>query len=60
MAYRFPAVTKSGTGTWDLGRGDSGTWRLGDAGTRGLGTWGRGDTFSKYRISEMGQHRQES
>ena len=53
------------------GRGDVGTWGLGDVGTRGLrdsgtrgcvnsGTWGRGDTFSKYRISEMGQHRQES
>ena len=48
------AVTKSGTGTWDLGRGDSGTWGrgdvgtwgLGDVGTRGLGdsgTWGLGD-----------------
>ena len=40
------AVTKSGTGTWDLGRGDSGTWGRGDAGTRGLGdsgTWGLGD-----------------
>ena len=43
------AVTKRGTGTWDVGRGtwdvgrgDVGTW---DAGTRGLGdvgTWGRG------------------
>ena len=57
------AVTKSGTGTWDLGRGDSGTWGRGDSGTWGRGdsgTWGRGDTFSKYRISEMGQHRQES
>ena len=27
------AVTKSGTGTWDLGRGDSGTWGRGDAAT---------------------------
>ena len=31
-------MTKSGTGTWDLGRGDVGTWGLGD-----VGTWGRGD-----------------
>ena len=31
------AVTKSGTGTWDLGRGDAGMWRRGDAGTRGRG-----------------------
>ena len=49
------AVTKSGTGTWDLGRGtrgrgtrgrgdvgrgDAGTRRLGDAGTRGRGDAG--------------------
>ena len=42
------AVTKSGTGTWDFGRGDlgtrgrgdSGTWGLGDVGTRGLGDVG--------------------
>ena len=40
-------MTKSGTGTWDLGRGDSGTRGLGDSGTRGRGdsgTWGRGDS----------------
>ena len=50
------AVTKSGTGTWDLGRedlgtgdagtrgrGDAGTRGRGDAGTRGRGTRGRGD-----------------
>ena len=54
------AVTKSGTGTWDLGRGDSGTWGrgdsgtwgLGDVGTRGLGdvgTWGRGDVGTRGR-----------
>ena len=30
------AVTKSGTGTWDLGRGDSGT-----QGRVNSGTWGR-------------------
>ena len=44
------AVTKSGTGTWDAGRGDSETWDSGtwdsgtwDSGTwdLGLGTWGR-------------------
>ena len=40
------AVTKSGTGTWDLGRGDSGTRGRGDVGTRGrqdAGTRGLGD-----------------
>ena len=48
------AVTKSRTGTWDLGRGDSGTWGRRDVGTSGrgdsgtwglgdVGTWGRGD-----------------
>ena len=46
------AATKSGTGTWDLGRGDSGTWGLGDVGTRGLGdsgTRGRGDVGTRGR-----------
>ena len=44
------AVTKSGTGTWGLGRGtrvwdvgrvgwDVGTWGRGDVGTWGRGTW---------------------
>ena len=76
LCFSYWAVTKSGTGTWDLGRGDPetedlgtrglgdvGTWGRGDVETRGRvnsGMWGRGDTFSKYRISEMGQHRQES
>ena len=44
------AVTESGTGTWDLGRGDSGTWGRGDVGTWGLGdsgTWGRGDAGTR-------------
>ena len=44
------AVTKSGTGTWDLGRGDVGTRGRGDAGTRGrgdVGTWGRGDSGTR-------------
>ena len=41
-------MTKSGTGTWDLGREDSGTSGRGtrgrgDVGTWGRGTWGRGD-----------------
>ena len=46
-------MTKSGTGTWGLGRGtrvwdvgrvgwDVGTWGRGDVGTWGRGTWGRG------------------
>ena len=45
-------MTKSGTGTWGLGRGtrglgrgDVGTWGRGDVGTWGrgdVGTWGRG------------------
>ena len=46
------AVTKSGTGTWDLGRGDSGTWGRGDVGTRGrgdAGTRGRGDSGTRGR-----------
>ena len=30
------AVTKSGTGTWDVGQEDVGTWGRGDVGTRGL------------------------
>ena len=34
------AVTKSGTGTWDVGREDVGTW---DLARGGVGTWGRGD-----------------
>ena len=38
------AVTKSGTGTWDSGRGDAGTWVLG---TWGLGTWRRGDAGTR-------------
>ena len=52
------AVTKSGTGTWDLGRG-VGTWGLGDVGTWGLGdvgtgtgdvgTWGLGDSGTRGR-----------
>ena len=46
------AVTKSGTGTWDLGRGDSGTWGRGDVGTWGLGdvgTRGLGDVGTRGR-----------
>ena len=58
LLQRRRAVTKSGTGTWDLGRedsgtsgrgtrgrGDAGTRGRGDVGTRGrgdVGTWGRG------------------
>ena len=48
-------------GTW--GRGDVGTWGCGDVGSRGRGHVGTGgcvDTFSKYRISKMGEHPQES
>ena len=46
------AVTKSGTGTWDFGRGDSGTWDVetrgrGDVGTRGLGDVGLGDVGTR-------------
>ena len=53
----YTAVTKSGTGTWDLGREDSGTpgrgtrgqgdVGRGDAGTRGRGTRGRGDVGTR-------------
>ena len=47
-------MTKSGTGTWDLGRGDSGTWGRGDVGTRGrgdVGTWGCGDSGTRGRVN---------
>ena len=37
------AVTKSGTGTWDLGREDSGTPGRVTRGLGDTGTWGRGD-----------------
>ena len=53
-------------GTGDVGtleRGDLGTLRHGDSGMRGRGDlWSRGpgDIFSKYKISEMGEHPQES
>ena len=56
-------MTKSGTGTWDLGRGDSGTWGRGtrgrgDAGTRGsgdVGTRGRGDVGTRG-LGDVGTH----
>ena len=44
--HKYAVVTKSGTGTWDVGRGDVGTRGRGDAGTWGredVGTRGRGD-----------------
>ena len=44
------AVTKSRTGTWDLGLEDSGTRGRRDAGTWGLGdvgTWGREDVGTR-------------
>ena len=45
-SWVFKAVTKSGTGTWGLGRGTR-VWDVGrvgwDVGTWGRGTWGRGD-----------------
>ena len=49
-ADQSSAVTKSGTGTWDAGLGDVGTWGRGGVGTRGLGdvgTWGRGDVETR-------------
>ena len=42
----FSAVTKSGTGTWDLGRGDAETWGRED---EDAGTWGRGDVETSRR-----------
>ena len=51
-------MTKSGTGTWDLGRGDSGTWGRGDSGTwgrRDSGTWGRGDVGTRG-LGDVGTH----
>ena len=57
----FSAVTKSGTGTWDLGRVDAGTRRCGDVDTRGrgdVGTWKRRDAWMRgrgdARTSELG------
>ena len=43
------AVTKSGTGTWDLVHEDSGTPRRGTRGHRDAGTWdvGRGTRGSR-------------
>ena len=62
IGSRKSAVTKSGTGTWDVGcgnagawgRGDAGTWDartqgLGDVGTRGLGDMVRGDFGTRRR-----------
>ena len=60
--FRRGTVTKIQllAGLWlKVGRG-RGTWDVGTRGRVNSGMWGRGDTFSKYRISEMGQHRQES
>ena len=51
-------MTKSRTGTWDLGRGDSGTWGRGDSGTRGLGavgTWRLGDSGT-CELGDVGTH----
>ena len=48
----FAAVTKSGTGTSDLGLEDSGTRGRGDVGTRGrgdVGTRGGGDAGTRGR-----------
>ena len=39
-----PAVTKSETGTWDMGRGDVGR---GDVGLGDAGKWGRGDAGTR-------------
>ena len=54
--YSDRAVTKSGTGTWDLGRedvvlGDAGRWdsRTRGRGTRGRREVGRGDTGTRGR-----------
>ena len=54
---RIRLCRKVGRGRRDRGRGDSGMWGHVDA-----GTWGLGNTFLKYtyRISEMGEHPQES
>jgi len=40
------AVTKNGTGTgdWDVGLGDMGTWGSGTWGRGDVGMWGRGDS----------------
>ena len=61
-AFSPTAVTNSGTGTWDVGRGrgtwDAGTW---DAGTRGRGhsgTWGRVDAGTRRRVGIRGRDKQ--
>ncbi|KAL9963198.1 hypothetical protein ACROYT_G032376 [Oculina patagonica] len=64
-ANPLKAVTKSGTGTWGLGRGtrvwdvgrvgwDSGTWDVGTWGRGDAGTWGREDsgTWGRGRIKK--------
>ena len=54
-----PAVTKSGTGTWDLGREDSGTSGRGTRGRGDVGTWGRGDvglgTWERRGCRDLGR-----
>ena len=44
-------VTKSGTGTWDLGREDSGKRGLGNAGMWDGETLGRGTSRTRYARS---------
>ena len=57
------AVTKSGTGSWDVGRGMRGRGDVGrgDLGTRGrgdLGTRGRGDAGTRRRAWIGGRDKQ--
>ena len=69
MSYNICwAVTKSETGTWDLGtwgldvvtrgRRDSGTWGLRDARTRRLGEVGREDVGTRRRAGIRGRDKQ--
>ena len=44
-------MTKSGTGTWDLGLGDAETWGRGDVGRGAAGTW---DTETRVRGGDVG------
>ena len=59
-------MTKSETGTWDLGSGDYGTWGLWDvgtlgredSGTLGLGVVGREDVVTRRHAGTQGCNEQ--
>ena len=55
-----PAVTKSGTGTWGLGRRDSGTRGRGDVGTPGRGTRARAGDSRTWDVGTGRRDKQTS